>query len=212
MKMSRGKNKILLVDDEPVNIQLLKGALSGDYEIFSSLNGFNAIDQIKSLMPDLILLDVMMPEMNGFDVCRVLKSDEACSAIPVIFLTAMDTIDGEAQGLGAGGIDFLTKPVNLNLLKLRIRNHLELKHRNDVIREQRDLLARQKEELEAACGRIKRLEGIIPICMHCKSIRIDRDSWQRLEQYITEHSDALFSHGICPDCIAKYYPEIVEHL
>ncbi len=146
--MSESRYKILIVDDEPDNILLLEGALKGDYEVCSSLNGFDAIRDVKDQKPDLILLDIMMPDMNGFDVCRVIKADEAFSAIPLIFITAMDTIDAEEQGLAAGGIDFLAKPVNINLLKLRVRNHLELKHRNDLAREQRDLLIRQKEELK----------------------------------------------------------------
>ena len=102
---------------------------------------------------------------------------------------------------------YVIKPVNVELLKLRISNHLELKRQNDLIREQRDLLASQKSELEAAFDRIKRLEGIIPICMHCKSIRKDDASWVVLEKYIMDHSDAYFSHGICPGCLAKHYPD-----
>ena len=147
-------NKILIVDDEPTTIKLLEAALKGDYEICSSLNGFDAIQQVKIQIPDLILLDVMMPDMNGYDVCRTIKSDEMSSAIPIIFLTAVDTLEGEVKGLGVGGIDFLKKPVNLELLRLRIHNHLELKRQNDLLREQMELLFRQKEELEATNERI----------------------------------------------------------
>jgi response regulator RpfG family c-di-GMP phosphodiesterase len=128
--------------------------------------------------------------------------------VPVIFLTAMDSSEGEAKGLSLGGIDYLSKPVNFDLLKLRVRNHIELKDRNDMVREQRDLLARQKAELEEALARIKQLEGVIPICMHCKSIRSDDASWQQLEAYISDHTDALFSHGICPTCFEHFYPGI----
>ena len=206
--MNTNRYKILIVDDEPLNIRLLEGALKEDYEIYFSLNGYDAIRRVKEQIPDLILLDVMMPDINGFDVSRAIKSDDMFSSVPIIFLTAMDTIEGEAEGLGAGCIDYLTKPVDFNLLKLRIHNHLEIKRQNDLIREQRDLLARQKEELEGALARIKRLEGIIPICMHCKSIRSDDASWQKIEEYITEHTDALFSHGICPSCLLKHYPNI----
>jgi diguanylate cyclase (GGDEF)-like protein len=99
----------------------------------------------------------MMPGINGFDVCREIKSDVMFSAIPVIFVSAMDTFEGEVEGFEAGGIDFLAKPVNLKLLKLRVQNHLELKRQNDQIREQRDLLVRRKEELEAANKKILRM-------------------------------------------------------
>lgn len=197
--------KILLVDDENINIQVISSALKDVYDILVAQDGFNAIEQIKKHMPDLILLDVMMPDFNGYDVCRCIKTGESFSDIPVIFLTAVDSIEGELKGLAFGGIDYLTKPVNLDVLKLRVRNHLELKERNDLIRAQRDLLERKNEELEAVISRIKRLEGIIPICMHCKSIRVEDSSWQRLEAYFSEHTDALFSHGVCPKCLEEHY-------
>jgi DNA-binding response OmpR family regulator len=200
--------RILVVDDEPFNIKLLTAALKEEYDIFTALGGHDAISIVKKQTPDLILLDVMMPDLSGFEVCSILKSDAAFADIPVIFLTAFDTLDGEIRGLELGAIDYLTKPVNIDLLRLQVRNHIELKERNDLVREQRDLLAHQKEELEAALARVKRLEGIIPICMYCKSIRTDKDSWQRLEAYITENTDAQLSHGMCPECFEKEYENI----
>lgn len=187
------RQRILIVDDEPLNIKVLEMALRNTYEIFTSENGYDAIRQVKDTMPDLILLDVMMPDLNGFEVCRIIKSDEMFADISVIFLTALDSQNDQLQGLEIGGIDYLTKPVNLELLKLRVSNHLELKRRNDVIKEQRNLL-------EAVLARVKLLEGIIPICMFCKKIRDDNQNWQQLEAYISNHSEALFSHGICPHC------------
>lgn len=195
--------KILVVDDESTNIQLMTAALKDDYDILTALDGYAAISQLKEHRPDLILLDVMMPDLSGFDVCSIIKSDEAFADIPVIFLTALDTSEGELLGLELGGIDYLAKPINFSLLKLRVRNHIALKERNDLVKEQRDLLVRQKEELEAALARVKQLEGIIPICMHCKKIRDDQNSWNQLEQYITNHSEARFSHGICPQCLEE---------
>lgn len=203
------RHKILIIDDDPINIHFLKEYLQKDYDIGTSLNGFDAIHLVKEQNPDLILLDVIMPNISGFDLARTIKSDEMFSAIPIIFLTSLDSSEAEAEGLEAGGIEFLTKPVHLNLLKLRIMNHLALKYRTDLVREQRDLLILKKEELESSMARIKHLEGLLPICMHCKSIRIDDASWQRVEEYIIEHSDASFTHGICPSCIAEHYPDDV---
>lgn len=200
--MDTRRARILIVDDEIANIHVLMAALKADYEIDTACCGEEAISKVKKRMPDLILLDVMMPDMNGFEVCAILKADEAFAHIPVIFQTAMETVEGEMKGLEAGGIDYLTKPVNIKLVRLRVLNHIELLRRSDIIRKQRDLLVRQKEELEATLARVKRLEGIIPICMHCKAIRSTDDAWHQLEDYISEHSDALFSHGICPDCFA----------
>jgi DNA-binding response OmpR family regulator len=202
--------KILAVDDEAVNLQLITSALKDEYDVLTALDGHDAISQLKDHKTDLILLDVMMPDINGFDVCKIIKANPLFVDIPILFLTALDTREGARQGLDVGGIDYLTKPVDIDLLKLRVRNHIEAKERNDLVKEQRDLLARQKEELETALARIKRLEGIIPICSYCKKIRNDKNSWQRLESYITEHSGAVFSHGACPDCVEEQL-KIIEN-
>jgi len=206
------KARILIVDDEPINVKIVEHALCDTYDTISACNGYEAIRIVKKTPPDLILLDVMMPDLNGFDVCRIIKADERLSDIPVLFLTAMDSVAGEIMGLELGGTDYLAKPVNLDLLKLRVRNHIELKKRNDLIREQRNLLAQQKDELESSLKRIKQLEGIIPICMFCKNIRSEDTSWEQIETYITDHTDAFFSHGICPSCLAKNYPELVDKM
>jgi DNA-binding response OmpR family regulator len=200
----RDKPCILIVDDDPINIQLLSKALQKTYDICTAINGLDAISQVKEASPDLLILDVMMPDLSGFDVCQVIKAEEAYADIPILFLTAKDTIEAEITGLGLGGIDYLKKPVNLDLLKLRVRNHIELKRRNDLVKEQRD-------QLEVALSRIKQLEGIIPICMYCKKIRDDQQSWHQLETYISNHSEALFSHGICPHCLEEQ-KEIIKNL
>ena len=187
------KPRVLIVDDDPTNVQLLARALQGTYDICTAINGCDAISQVKNTLPDLLILDVMMPDLSGFDVCKIIKAEEIFADIPILFLTAKDSIESEIVGLELGGIDYLKKPVNLDLLKLRVRNHIELKRRNDLVKEQRD-------QLEAALARIKQLEGIIPICSYCKKIRDDQNSWHQLETYISNHSEALFSHGICPHC------------
>ena len=198
------KLRILIVDDDPMNIQLLTKALQATYDICIATNGFDAIDQVKETSPDLLILDVMMPDLSGFDVCKIIKSEEAYADIPILFLTAMGTIESEITGLKLGGIDYLTKPVKIDLLELRVRNHIELKRRNDLVREQRD-------ELEAALKRIKQLEGIIPICSYCKKISDDKSNWQQLEHYVSDHSEAVFSHGICPDCL-KDQLEVIKNM
>jgi len=144
------RHKILIVDDEPDNVEMISSALKNEYDILTALNGHEALSRLKEFMPDIILLDVMMPDMSGFDVCRIIKSDEAFADIPVIFLTALDTHEGARLGLDTGAIDYLSKPVDLDLLKLRLRNHIESKVRNELVMSQRDLLARQQEELRRA--------------------------------------------------------------
>ena len=195
--------RILAVDNEPINIRLMTAALKDEYDMITALNGHNAIDLLAKHKPDLILLDVMMPDLSGFEVCKIIKADERFADIPVIFLTGLNTQEGQLEGLELGGIDYLTKPINFALLRIRVRNHIALK-------EQRDLLARQKADLEAALARVKQLEGIIPICMYCKKIRDDQESWHQLEAYISRHTEAQFSHGMCPDCFTARYPDVKD--
>jgi len=205
--MDKARHCVLIVDDEQVNALLLESALGDDYRVEVARNGFEAIEKVRTCAPDLILLDVIMPGINGFEVARVIKEEQNSCDIPIIFLTIMDTFEGESEGLEAGGIDYLRKPFNLKLLQLRVRNQLELKRKNDLIREQRDLVIRQKEELETSLARIRRLEGMISICMHCKSLRNANDSWLGIEQYFSEHTDAQFSHCICPTCHERHYTD-----
>ena len=195
--------KILIVDDEPLNIGVLANALKGSYEICTAENGYDALRMVKEESPDLMLLDIMMPELDGLQVCRLLRADGAYADMPIIFVTAMDSTEGELQGLELGAVDYITKPVNLKLAKLRIRNQIELKRQQNIVKQQNALLTQQKEALEATLGRIKRLEGLISICMYCKKMRSEDHTWQQLEQYIGEHSDAIFSHGLCPECFEQ---------
>ena len=153
--------RILVVDDESVNIKVITDALSEEYDIISALNGFDAITLLREHAPDLILLDVLMPEISGFDVCTMIKSEEAFADIPVIFLTAFDTEEGELRGLVLGGIDYLTKPINYDLLRQRIRNHVALKAKNDLMKLQVDQLARQKEELAQMVAEQKQLNKLL---------------------------------------------------
>ena len=204
--------RVLIVDDEPMNLRVISLSLSEEYDVLTALNGHEAISMLKQQEIDLILLDVMMPDISGFDVCRIIKADPRYAEIPVVFLTAMDTPQGERQGLDLGAMDYLSKPVELELLKLRVRNLTALKLRGDEVRQQRDLLALRKEELEAALARVRQLEGIIPICMYCKKIKDDQESWQELERYITQHSEAMFSHSACPECYKKEMEAIRKEL
>jgi PleD family two-component response regulator len=199
--MSQDKAKILIVDDTPTNIQILNETLEKDHKIFFALNGSEALKKVESLQPDLILLDIMMPVMDGFDVCRKLKEHELYKNIPIIFITALDQPDEESRGLRLGAADYVTKPFNPDIVMLRVRNHLELKR-------QRDALEQRTMELEKALAEIKVLRGIIPICAACKNIRDDQGYWQQIEVYIRDHSEAEFSHSICPACAKELYPTL----
>ena len=125
---------ILVVDDAPANVQLLGEALHSDYQIKVADNGVQALQIADSEPhPDLILLDVMMPEMDGFEVCRRLKSNPRTWRIPVIFVTAKDEESDEERGLNLGAVDYLTKPISITIAKARIRNHIRLKQQADLL-------------------------------------------------------------------------------
>ena len=122
------KATILIVDDSPENLNVLKGLLGEDYNLKAAPNGKIALKVANMLpLPDIILLDIMMPEMDGYEVCDKLKEDKTTKHIPIIFLTAMSEEKDEAKGLKLGAIDFITKPFSPDLVKARVRNHLKLK-------------------------------------------------------------------------------------
>lgn len=124
---------ILIVDDEPANIEIMAAALQEDYEICFACNGADAIRLAQQTMPTLILLDVVMPVRDGYDVCREIKSNPALRDIPVIFTTSRDAAEDELRGLSAGAIDYVTKPIQPQLLKMRVANHVALKHLRDQL-------------------------------------------------------------------------------
>lgn len=124
--------KILIVDDTVANLQVLRETLENSgYKLFSAKSGPSALAVAVRAQPDLILLDILMPDMDGYEVCRRLKADRATEHIPVIFLTALDDAADEAKGLALGAVDYITKPIHPELVRARVQAHLELKHHRD---------------------------------------------------------------------------------
>jgi DNA-binding response OmpR family regulator len=217
---------ILVVEDTPSALKVLTETLSAEgYRVRPANSGKLALASVAVATPDLILLDIRMPGMDGFEVCRRLKSREATRSIPVIFISALSEFEDRVAGFAHGAVDYVTKPFNREELLARVRTHvalrrattalqqrtMELQQLNDRLRSEiserravEEKLAVKVVQLEETLARVKHLEGIIPICMYCKKIRDDQDSWSQLETYITAHSEAVFSHGICPDCLRKY--------
>jgi putative two-component system response regulator len=119
------KNRLLIVDDEPTNIHILSNILSEDYEIRAANNGERAIEAAKSQSPDLILLDMIMPGLDGLQVCKLLGENESTKDIPVIFVTSMSDPANEELGLQAGAVDYISKPVSPPIVKARVKIHLQ---------------------------------------------------------------------------------------
>ena len=138
--------RILLVDDNTNNLQVLRETLDGlGYKLLIAKNGKSALEIVRKAGPDLILLDIMMPDMDGYEVCRKLKAAASTQHIPVIFLTAMADAEDEAKGLSLGAVDYITKPINPELVRARVRNHLELKQYRDSLEE---LVKQRTRELQ----------------------------------------------------------------
>lgn len=135
MDEKAGRQTVLIVDDSPVNLQMLGKLLQDEWNVKVATNGKTAL-QIASSEdpPDLILLDVMMPEIDGYTICRILKASPETKDIPVIFVTAMNQVEDEARGLEMGAIDYIVKPYSAAIVKARVRNHMELKSYRDMLK------------------------------------------------------------------------------
>jgi diguanylate cyclase (GGDEF)-like protein len=150
------RHKILIVDDTLANIEILYKILQGEYDIFFAKNGQDGLKVVKREMPDLILLDIMMPGMDGYQVCSELKDDPKTASIPVIFITAMGSDEDETRGLDCGAIDYLTKPISPPIVRARVRNHLELKRSRDAM----EALGRELVEKNLELKRLAREDGL----------------------------------------------------
>jgi len=143
------KQVVLVVDDTPINLDIIKGILGKEHTIKIAINGATALKIVQKQPPDLILLDIMMPEMDGYEVCRQLKSDPISAKIPVIFVTAMSEVRDEVKGLDAGAIDYITKPISGPILCARVRTHLALKRAKEEILQQQRVLQEERETIES---------------------------------------------------------------
>lgn len=174
--------RILIADDDHMSATMLGRTLEKwGFEVVVAPDGAAAWDHITGANPPaLAIVDWVMPEIDGLELCRRVRSTPLPSPLYVILLTARTGRQDLVAGLEAGADDYLTKPFDPD--ELRARVHVG----------QRTL---------ALIANIKRLTGLLPICSYCKRIRSDHDYWEHVESYITEHTDAMFSHGICPTCM-----------
>jgi sigma-B regulation protein RsbU (phosphoserine phosphatase) len=187
--------KILIAEDDPVSRRLLEATLTRwGHEVVVAQHGAAAWQALSGTdPPPLAILDWMMPELDGVDVCRRLRADAPERAVYVILLTAKGGREDLVAGLEAGADDYVTKPFDRAELKARLDVGIR------VVSLQQTLAARVLA-LEDALRRVRKLQGLLPMCAYCKKIRNDQDYWQQVETYVAERSEAQFSHGICPAC------------
>jgi sigma-B regulation protein RsbU (phosphoserine phosphatase) len=187
--------RILIAEDDPVSRRLLKAKLvKWGYEVVVTCDGSQAWEVLQQEdAPRLAVLDWMMPGMDGPEVCKRARALVATRSTYIILLTAKAQKAEVIMGLEAGADDYVTKPFDSAELAARVGVGLR-------ITELQASLSDHVKKLEAALAQINHLQGILPICSYCKRVRDDQNYWQQVEQYISAHTEAQFSHGICPDC------------
>jgi DNA-binding response OmpR family regulator len=194
--------RVLIAEDNQTSRRALEINLAGwGYDVVSTADGAAAWAAFRSPSPPrLAVLDWMMPGLDGLEVCRRVRALPSAEPAYIILLTARAELDDMVAGLEGGADDYLIKPVDHAELRARLQAGRR------VVELQASLAARVRE-LEAALVRVKRLQGLLPICCYCKKVRGDKDYWQQVDAYLSEHADVQFSHGVCPDCYEKVRQE-----
>jgi AmiR/NasT family two-component response regulator len=202
--------RVLIAEDDYLIAQEIRElAQSAAYTVVGEADdGRQAVEMVQNLAdtplkPDVILMDIRMPDMDGIEAAQRIN---ACCPTPVVVLTAYDTQDLVAKASAAGVGAYLTKPPTLSELErgvaiamARFEDLAELRRLNAE-------LDARNQELEQALAEVKTLSGLLPICASCKKIRDDDGQWQDVTVYVQEHTQADFTHSLCPDCLAKLYP------
>ncbi|MCA0426596.1 MAG: hybrid sensor histidine kinase/response regulator [Bacteroidetes bacterium] len=187
------KDLILVIDDQPNNLKVIAGLLANEYEISIASNGETALSMLEKAQPDLILLDIMMPGMDGFETCKQLKSNPNTASIPVIFLTAKTDIDDITKGFKCGAVDYVTKPFNPAEVKARVKNHLGLyKSQNLLSLKNLELLEAELEltnMLDISRNQNERLKSFAHIVSH--NLRSHARNISSLLEYLKEENQAL---------------------
>jgi two-component system, response regulator PdtaR len=191
--------RVVIADDQESMSAIIRRQLVkiGHVVIGKATNGRQAVEMTQLLQPDIVLMDIEMPEMDGLEAARLIH--EKCPR-PVVLLTGHDDLEMVRLASKAGVGAYLMKPPSAPEIERSIV--IAVARFADLME-----LRRLNIELKSALDNVKVLKGLIPICAGCKKIRDDKGYWEGVETYIKKHSDIEFSHGLCPDCIVKLYPE-----
>ena len=200
---------VLVVDDAPANLSLLAGLLQADYRVKLAASGAKALELVRRARPDLVLLDIMMPEMDGYEVCQRLKADPATRAIPVLFLTAMTQTEDEARGFQVGAADFIQKPINPIVLQARVRTHLQVKAYEDELRDRNAWL---QTELAHRLEQVDLLrEATLHVMISFAEFRDEATGHhvRRTQEYVRTLAQWLFDQG---RHLGVLNPEAIDHI
>ena len=196
--------RVFLVEDDFYVREMVQAMVEsiGHVVTGTAENGLDALEKIPLINPEIVIMDIRMPDMDGIEATRKLFERHP---VPVIMLSAFETFDLVEKASEAGAGAYLIKPPNRHELARSI--YIARARFND--------LQRMKElniKLQEALEKVKLLSGLLPICAVCKRIRDDRGYWHQVEQFISEHSAAEFSHGLCPECLTKMYPDFSDNV
>ena len=206
--------RVLIAEDDYLNCEMIRGLLEEIWYtvVGEAADGLETVEMTQSLQPDVVLMDIKMPDMDGLEATRLIF--ERCPT-PVVVLTAYETMElvEEASAVGVGA--YLVKPPNaremeraITIAIARFDDLMELRRLNAELQAGNEARERLILELQDALAQVKTLSGLLPICASCKKIRDDDGYWNQLEAYIQDHSEVVFSHGLCPECAKELYPEI----
>ncbi len=197
---------VLYVEDETAARQALSMPLERRVrELLTAENGAAGLALFRERRPDIVITDITMPVLNGLAMIREIRA--LAAATPVVVTTAYGDMSYLVESIELGVDRYILKPVDHEKLFAALRQCAAMvTAERDAKRhhEEREQLIR---ELQEALAKVKQLSGLLPICAHCKKIRDADGGWQQLEVYITQHAGVDFSHGICPECIKRYFPE-----
>jgi DNA-binding response OmpR family regulator len=186
--------RILLAEDDPTTLRVLETTLSKwGYQVVPTRDGAEALRVLEGTeSPRLALLDWIMPLVDGLEVCRKVRTVPTTLPPYLILLTGKGSKEDIVSGFDAGADDYLVKPFNREELRARLRVGVRMVEMQTAL----------VQKLEEALSKVKQLQGLVPICAYCKKVRDDCNYWQQVDAYMTAHTEARFSHGICPDCMA----------
>ncbi len=194
--------RILIAEDDLTSRTALSVFLrKSGHAVVESTNGVEAWEAMqKDDAPKMAIVDWMMPEMDGLELCERIRTAETTEPPYIIMLTVKSDNKDIVRALNAGADDYVTKPYDREELEARINVGIRM-----LNLQQR--LSNKVRELEKAVEHIHTLQGMLPICAHCKKVRDDEDYWHEVEHYIRDHSELEFTHSICPDCLEKHYSD-----